>query len=141
MARFISKESTAGMSQLSWLRLPITSVIAWRNSCRRRHGTWPSTDTSPDVGYSNPRQHLQGGRLAGPVRSEEPHDLARLDRERDPVDRFDVAVLPPDQAPQSRLQPGLPGRHHEGLAKVLDEDVWVPHSAPSRHIVTTTATH
>src|SRR2546425_2022353 len=44
----------AGRSHSSWLRLPITSVIRRRKGFSRRNGTWPSTDTSPDVGKSRP---------------------------------------------------------------------------------------
>src|SRR5919109_3843224 len=72
MARFSSNESIAGMSQTSWLRLPITSVI-WRRKARsRREGTWPRTLTSPLVGYSKPESILSVVVLPAPLGPRKP---------------------------------------------------------------------
>src|SRR5438876_9573331 len=43
-------------------------------------------------------EHLEGGRLAGPVRTEEADDLARRNIETDAVDGMNLAVLPAQEA-------------------------------------------
>ena len=72
----------------------MTSVIWRRYAFSRSQGTCPSTVASPAVGIEEPGEHLQRGRLAGAVRSEEPDDLARRDVEGDPLDGDDILGLP-----------------------------------------------
>jgi hypothetical protein len=67
-------------------------------------------------------QHLQRGGLAGPVRPEEPDDLATSHLHVDPVDRSDVAVPPVHEAHHRRFQARLADRHPEHLAQVAHLD-------------------
>src|SRR5262249_12908082 len=66
------------------------------------------------------REHLQRRRLAGPVRPEEADDLARLDRERNLVDRTDLPRLAPDEALGGRYQAGFALRDIEDLEQAVD---------------------
>src|SRR6185437_15260087 len=52
-----------------------------------------------------PGEHLQGGGLAGAVRSEKPDDLARSHVERNAIDRGHFAGLPCHQAAQRGERP------------------------------------
>jgi hypothetical protein len=79
-----------------------------------------------------PGEHLQRRRLAGPVRAEEADDLARLDRERDRVDRAHLAVLAPDEASCRRSQPRLPLGDEEGLVQLGDADGGLGHEPEPR---------
>ena len=72
-------------------------------------------------------EHLQRRRLAGAVRAEEADDLARLDLERDHVDRTHLAGLAADEALDGSAQPRLPLGDEEGLVQVGDADGRVGH--------------
>jgi hypothetical protein len=101
----------------------MTSAI-WRRNSRSR----PPGDVAEDPGLAGgreqqPRQHLEGGGLAGPVGAEEADHLAGRDLEGGAGDRLDQAVAAPHQPPDGRPQAGLPDRHHERLAEVVDVDV------------------
>src|SRR4029078_8165371 len=67
----------------------------------------PEHPDLPGRWVQQPAEHLQGRRLAGAVRPEEPDNLARRDVEADPVDRMDLAVIPPDEAPNSGAEAAL----------------------------------
>jgi hypothetical protein len=60
------------------------------------------------VGLGQPEQHLDGGRLAGPVRAEQRDDLAAVDREVEGVDGGDSAE-PLAEAGQGHRGRGLRG--------------------------------
>ena len=63
-------------------------------------GNSPSTLRLAAGRVQDAGQHLDRRRLAGPVRAEERDQLARLDRERDAVDRRDLARARPQQPAQ-----------------------------------------
>jgi len=65
-------------------------------------------------------EHLECRRLAGAVREEEAHDLARRDLERDAVDGSHLARPPPDEALRRRLEALVPLGDVEDLEQPLE---------------------
>ena len=53
----------------------------------------PFDHDPPRVGPQQPDDHLDGRRLPGPVRPQEPEDLAGLDRQGQVVDGLDLAAV------------------------------------------------
>ena len=54
--------------------------------------SWSPRSTRPESGEISPTMHVKRGRLAGAVGTEQPHDFALLDLDRDVIDDLATAV-------------------------------------------------
>jgi hypothetical protein len=74
------------------------------------------------AGVDDPGQHLHERRLARPVRTDQPDDLALLDGEGDLFHGLFLDLLPPEERLQGAEQAGRLRVHGEGLGELGDFD-------------------